>query len=401
MDVIRTPHHRQHRAVGIHADQRALGPLGGIGLDRGGGGGLHLGVQRRPYLDRFVVIGQQQIQLRQRPIGEITYRILLHLTRQIHRIEVGVIGLIRRNRARIPHRAQHGFGALDCGLGVGGGGIMRGRLDQPRDNRRLGQAHLRGAMVEEFARRGINAIGAAAEIDLVQIEFEDLILGKPPFQRHGDDRLTRLAGKSAIVVQEHRARQLLGDGRGTLPAMAAARVHHDRTRDANRVDAYVRAKPAILCGDDRRLHHMRDLGVAQPMAIAGSEGHQLAAITRAHHDGLADLAGFQLGKAGQRLRLHPHHDGHQNSGKQRRNTQPQRGAFKQPFQEPGFRACAACHICLVTPICTPLGGHIHALARPPWGTLPAIADRRRLVNQRLHRPSYGLGTKSRLALLMQ
>ncbi len=46
-----------------------------------------------------------------------------------------------------------------------------------------------GAMAEEFARSSVDAIGAAAEIDAVEVEFEDLVLGELALQREREDAL--------------------------------------------------------------------------------------------------------------------------------------------------------------------------------------------------------------------
>ena len=46
-----------------------------------------------------------------------------------------------------------------------------------------------GAMAEEAARRGVDAVGAAAEIDAVEIELEDLVLAELALERERQDRL--------------------------------------------------------------------------------------------------------------------------------------------------------------------------------------------------------------------
>ena len=46
-----------------------------------------------------------------------------------------------------------------------------------------------GAMAEEFPRCGVDAVGAAAEIDAVEVEFEDLVLAELSLQREREDRL--------------------------------------------------------------------------------------------------------------------------------------------------------------------------------------------------------------------
>ena len=71
-----------------------------------------------------------------------------------------------------------------------------------------------GAVAEESSRRGVDAIGAAAEIDAVEVELEDLVLGEFALEREREDRFLDLAPEAAVVGQEDVARELLGDGRG-------------------------------------------------------------------------------------------------------------------------------------------------------------------------------------------
>src|SRR6266542_3619741 len=54
----------------------------------------------------------------------------------------------------------------------------RRRLDEAREQRRLRNRHLPGRLAEVTLRRGLDAIRAGAEIDPVEVELEDLLLGK-------------------------------------------------------------------------------------------------------------------------------------------------------------------------------------------------------------------------------
>ena len=103
-------------------------------------------------------------------------------------------------------------------LDVGGRRIIGRRLDQAGDDRRLAEAQMVGAMAEEVPRGGVDAVGAAAEIDAVEIELEDLVLGEFALERERQDRFLDLAAEAAVVGQEDVARELLGDGRGRADA---------------------------------------------------------------------------------------------------------------------------------------------------------------------------------------
>ena len=66
-------------------------------------------------------------------------------------------------------------------------------------------------MIEKFARGCINAVSAAAEIDAVEIKFEDLILRKFALHRKRQDDFAEFARPCLIVGEEDVARKLLRD----------------------------------------------------------------------------------------------------------------------------------------------------------------------------------------------
>ena len=74
-------------------------------------------------------------------------------------------------------------------LDIGGRRVIGRRLDQAGDDRRFAEAQMVGAMAEEAPRGGVDAIGAAAEIDAIEIELEDLVLGEFPLERERQDAL--------------------------------------------------------------------------------------------------------------------------------------------------------------------------------------------------------------------
>ena len=73
-------------------------------------------------------------------------------------------------------------------------GEYRRRLEQPGQQRRLGQRDEARRLAEIAARGGLDPVGAAAEIDAIEIELEDLLLGEALLQPHRIDHLFELAG---------------------------------------------------------------------------------------------------------------------------------------------------------------------------------------------------------------
>ena len=108
------------------------------------------------------------------------------------------------------------------------------------------------------ARRG-DAVGADAEVDLVEVQLEDLVLRVGAFDADGEDRLLQLALHRAFAAQQEVLGDLLGDGRTAFGAAVAAldlRFHDlvDGARDALEVDAAVLVEALVLSrkegGDD-------------------------------------------------------------------------------------------------------------------------------------------------------
>ena len=155
-------------------------------------------------------------------------------------------------------------------------------------------------MAEEFAAGAVDPVGSAAEIDLVQIKLEDLLLREFPFECHGQHRFAQFAVKRAVGIEEHVARKLLRDRGRAADPLVPRHAFDDRAGEAHRIDAEMRLEALILDRDHRILHHARDFGRIEPFAEAGAQFHDLAAVARAHDDGLADLSGLQLIEAGQR-----------------------------------------------------------------------------------------------------
>jgi hypothetical protein len=68
----------------------------------------------------------------------------------------------------------------------------RRRPRQRRQHRRLRQRQLRRVLAEVLLRRRLDAVRAAAEVDLVQVQLDDLTLAVPPLDLPGHPRLADL-----------------------------------------------------------------------------------------------------------------------------------------------------------------------------------------------------------------
>jgi hypothetical protein len=85
---------------------------------------------------------------------------------------------------------------------------------------------------------GLDAVDPGAEIDAIEIELEDLILGQLDLEQQRDDGFFRFARQGAGVREEECACQLLRQGAAAF-GPSAAQVAHQRPGHANRIDAGV------------------------------------------------------------------------------------------------------------------------------------------------------------------
>ena len=190
-------------------------------------------------------------------------------------------------------------------------------------------------MTEELARSGIDPVSAAAEIDLVEVQLENLRFREFPLKRQRQYPLAQFAAKGLGVVEEHRARQLLGDGRAALPPGTGLGADLERARDPDRINPDMRIIALVLGRKDRVLHHLRNLARAQPFAIAWPQRDQFAAIARAYDDHLFVLVGLQLIEIGQGPRCQPDRDDQRDQREQAQRAAPCEQAADQ--QAPAAR----------------------------------------------------------------
>ena len=126
----------------------------------------------------------------------------------------------------------------------------RRRFDEARQHRGLRDRDVLRRLAEIALRRGFDAIGAGAEIDAVEIELEDLVLGMLALQPERELHLLQLALQGALLGQEQVLGELLRQRRAALRDAAMQDVGDGGAHDADRVDAEMRIEAAVLDGDE-------------------------------------------------------------------------------------------------------------------------------------------------------
>ena len=206
----------------------------------------------------------------------------------------GLGGLLGGDVAGVGHRAEDvGVALLERGLGVLA--LRRvevvGVVEDARQHRGLLEVEVLGRDVEVGHRGRLDAVGAAAEVDGVEVALEDLLLALLTLELEREEGLLELALEGALLGEVEDLHVLLGDGRRALGAVAAG-VAERRAEDALGVDALVGPEALVLGGDHGLLDVVRHLAVGDRLAVLGGELTQLGLAV-----GVVDLGrlGLEVG----------------------------------------------------------------------------------------------------------
>ncbi len=105
-------------------------------------------------------------------------------------------------------------------------------------------------------RRRVDAIGPGAEIDPVEVDFEELVLGEAVLEPQRQQRFADLAGDVPLRRQEHDLGELLGDRAAALDDLPGAQIDQRGARQPKGIDAEMAVEAAVL-GRDHRFRQKR------------------------------------------------------------------------------------------------------------------------------------------------
>ena len=128
-----------------------------------------------------------------------------------------------------------------------------GARARPAIKRGLGERQLFRRPSEQMPRHRLDAVDAGAEIDAIQVQLEDLILGELRVDHHRQHRLVELAAIGLPVGQEQRPGELLRQRRAALLRAWLADVAEHGAPERNGIDADVAVEAMILDRDERVL----------------------------------------------------------------------------------------------------------------------------------------------------
>ena len=156
---------------------------------------------------------------------------------------------------------------------------------------------------------------ALAQVDLIQVELEDLLLRVAELDQHREQRLVELSREGPLPREKDVLRKLLTDRAPPLDDGARAYVPRSRASDPQEIETHVPEKAAVLAGNRGERHVLRDRGerrVGTPLAFLirelGEEqgidakesagGRFREAVSERGHPAVPDL--HQRGRAGLR-----------------------------------------------------------------------------------------------------
>ena len=144
------------------------------------------------------------------------------------------------------------FGAVLPGVGAVVLGIIEGGVVGNGDDAgALRRREILGGLAEVVLRRRLHAGAAAAQIDHVQVQFQNLAFRVVLFKFQRPENLLHLAVDGVLVFAGHVLQHLLGDGGAAVAVVAAGEGQHRGAQRPLPVHAVVAEKALVLNGHRR------------------------------------------------------------------------------------------------------------------------------------------------------
>ena len=203
------------------------------------------------------------------------------------------------------HAVEHHIAALRAVLGIVDRVVVRWRLGDAHKRRRLRNGELACMLREVSLRCRLDAIGARAVVDRVQVHEQDIVFRVLLLELDRDIRLANLALDRDVVHLRRKnrvAHELLRDG-GCAFQVAAHEVVHQGAADAPRVDRTMGVEALVLRSNRALEHVIADLADFDRVAVLQLElrEHRLpiARIDDRRLRGVVRVGALVIGEIGQ------------------------------------------------------------------------------------------------------
>ena len=169
----------------------------------------------------------------------------------------------------IEHVRLAPLGAVGVAARIDAGGALR----QAGQDGCLAQIQVPDVLVEIVEGRFLDPVARVAEVDLVQVEEKDVVLGEVLLQPKREQHLLQLALELLFPgAEEEVLHHLLRDGRGAQPLLSAHCVDERGADQGERIEARVLVEILVFRRDQGVHEHARDLvhrhdGAAFPVEL--------------------------------------------------------------------------------------------------------------------------------------
>src|SRR5690606_35442870 len=167
------------------------------------------------------------------------------------RLLPGLPGFFFGDIAHFHHPIEDDGPAAEGGLHLAPRGIVARVPQQAGDEGRFRQVQLPHALAEVYPAGGFDAVGAVAEVHVVEVRLQNFIVRVLSYDLDRPQHFLQLAGDRAVVGEEGVASQLLGDGARALKAAGSSQVNPEGPGDADEVQPPVFVEAVVFHSDDR------------------------------------------------------------------------------------------------------------------------------------------------------
>ena len=194
----------------------------------------------------------------------------------VERRALSLLNLLRLDEAILLHLVQHAIarfgGALRTAIGRG---VAIGGADNTGEKGGLVHGDIANVFIEigerAFGKAVDGKAAAIAEINLVGVELENLLLVKTVLEFDSHNGFRHLTAPGTLGGKEEAARKLHGEGAGALGDAFAAKIGPCGAKNTHEIETGMLEKALILGGEDRVHEHSGDIVKADPAAfLAGS-----------------------------------------------------------------------------------------------------------------------------------
>ncbi len=180
------------------------------------------------------------------------------------------------------------------------------RLWQPGKHGDLAKVQLVQRFAEVHQRGGAEAVGALAEVNLVDVKLQDFVFGQTVFDLEREQRLIELAAEGFLGGEKEVSCHLHGDGAGTLPGAGGGEIGQCCAYHANVVDPAVFVKALVLgCNDCLAQYVGRLLDLDEGSLLLAEFPDQVAFDAEDLQGNLGLIGGQRL--QGRQVRIGHHH----------------------------------------------------------------------------------------------